>query len=142
VIISRGSQQRPPAAGAPYHAAAAAVGVGGAAVRHTPGDGCSLAAITALYSGPPSLAELGSAACPPTPPLALFCRFQSSRTSGGWNSGPAADQVRRGESQLLSAWTNERLMQLAAGGTMALVLLLLFSAGGPPPDPRCTLPWC
>ena len=28
---------------------------------------------------------------------------------------------------MLSAWTNERLMQLAAGGTMALVLLLLFS---------------
>ena len=78
-----------------------------------------------------------------SPPAHLpLCRFQSSRTSGGWNTGPAADQVRRGELLLLNAFTQERLMQLAAGGTMALVLLLLFSAGGPPSDPRCTLPWC
>lgn len=64
------------------------------------------------------------------------------RASGGWNAGPSADQMRRQERQLLDAWTQERLMQLAAGGTMALVLVLLFAAGGPPADPRCTLPWC
>ncbi len=44
--------------------------------------------------------------------------------------------------QVLNAWTQERLMQLAAGGTMVLVLVLLFAAGGPPSDARCTLPWC
>lgn len=43
---------------------------------------------------------------------------------------------------MLNAWTSERLMPLAAGGTMALVLVLLFAAGGPPSDARCTLPWC
>lgn len=80
----------------------------------------------------------------PSPPFA--CRFTSSRSSStagtGWNSGPVGDQLRRQERQVLEAWTQERLMQLAAAGTMALVLVLLFSAGGPPADPRCTLPWC
>ncbi|PRW33295.1 metaxin 1 [Chlorella sorokiniana] len=68
-------------------------------------------------------------------------RFTQSR--GGWNDGSsAADKVRRQEQQLLSAWTSERGMQLAAGSTIVLVLLLLFAAGGPPSDARCTLPWC
>lgn len=66
----------------------------------------------------------------------------SSMRSGEWNSGPSADQMRRQEQQVLNAWTQERLMQLAAGGTMVLVLVLLFAAGGPPSDARCTLPWC
>ncbi|KAL4423471.1 hypothetical protein ABPG77_005423 [Micractinium sp. CCAP 211/92] len=68
-------------------------------------------------------------------------RFSGTR-SGEWNSGPSADQMRRQEQQVLNAWTQERLMQLAAGGTMVLVLVLLFAAGGPPSDARCTLPWC
>lgn len=75
-----------------------------------------------------------------TPPLPC-CRFSQS-ARGGWNDGPVGDKVRRQEQQVLNAWTSERGMQLAAGGTMALVLLLLFAAGGPPSDARCTLPWC
>lgn len=66
----------------------------------------------------------------------------SGLRSGEWNTGPTADTVRRQEQQVLNVWTQERVMQLAAAGTMALVLALLFSAGGPPADPRCTLPWC
>lgn len=73
--------------------------------------------------------------------VCLACRFTSTG-SNGWNVGPAPDQMRQQERQVLDAWTQERLLQLAAGVTMALVLLLLFAAGGPPSDPRCTLPWC
>ncbi|KAI3431635.1 hypothetical protein D9Q98_004682 [Chlorella vulgaris] len=68
-------------------------------------------------------------------------RFSATR-SGDWNAGPSADSIRKQEMQMLNAVTNANMMQIAAGGAMALVLVLLLAAGGPPADPRCTLPWC